>query len=329
VTDWLKNANPDFKKSFAKAGKKEWLKFEILDRGQFSLYVADDLVAEESEMVKWKIYNSVNSADILIHYAVSRMFAFGPKVFYPTYEQCEALEHVTVDIPLRDYQQIFEVVTIYFPKEYQDKVTKEFNYPCPLGVMSLRVKEEFAAFCSLDQHPASNLVRTMTLENNDVKTVEDSIKATDKMMRGEKPENFKPGEIDCGYRIHQLAINLNLLLAQYPIKVENSPEREKYLEGFELKPRTQRREIMKEADLLPQIISFEQHVRVREIEGQLNPQGGSHASPTVHWRKGHWRIYQAERFVNMKGKKQFIKPVMVCAYKFAGDPSATKVEYKA
>jgi hypothetical protein len=55
------------------------------------------------------------------------------------------------------------------------------------------------------------------------------------------------------------------------------------------------------------------------------PQGGTHASPYPHPRKGHWRTYRHPKFTNLQGQRRRIKPAYVGDREFVHAGSVYKV----
>lgn len=55
------------------------------------------------------------------------------------------------------------------------------------------------------------------------------------------------------------------------------------------------------------------------------PQGGTHASPYPHPRKGHWRTYRHPKFTNLQGQRRRVKPAYVGEREFVQGGSVYKV----
>ncbi len=51
--------------------------------------------------------------------------------------------------------------------------------------------------------------------------------------------------------------------------------------------------------------------KIRKKLGIENPDSKPGIGPTPHERRGHWRIYSAERYKKMRGKRQWIDPVWI------------------
>jgi hypothetical protein len=75
-----------------------------------------------------------------------------------------------------------------------------------------------------------------------------------------------------------------------------------------------RRKMKKTASKFPWLDETLPHVvlidptKVREYR---EPQGGTHASPQPHQRRGHWRTYRSEKFKNARGQRRRVKPAWI------------------
>jgi hypothetical protein len=316
--DLYRQADGVFRALLTALGQKDWISVEM--EPDLEHYMLIPKIPREID--SWRGVREIkqamssNHVNVGIYWAFSKVFADGPKLFYPTYEQCEALEHVEVNLGLEDYQQAYDAILIYLPKEYITKVEAEMGY-CPEGILCFKTPK-LLFLSNLDtRNNTGDVMRAISKE-----TDLESFLQTNKVMGS---QDVSMTEMRQSERIQRLALNLNLLLCHYPIKTElQIPESVKA--QLALPNRAKRREAEALVRKCPAIISFEQEIIVREsrTSDSENHSGGI-VSP--HWRKGHWMVFKNPRYVNHP-KPKFIKPIFVNADKFLGQKSNTKTLYK-
>jgi hypothetical protein len=257
---------------------------------------------------------------VLWLYALSRVVAEGPKVFRPTLEQCEALEHVELNFPMKDFRQPYPTMIVEFPTEYRRSVdARTGGIPaCPRCVVVKHWEQGVAMTgCMIvDKHglPAE-LVYIFGAKAN-CGTLEDVMGI---YMNTDKAET---AVLEAMTRV---ALNLVVLLAHSSSRlIASNPDilnkcKEKLRKG--IRPELQRKEIAQHVHF----VVPEKPVIVRETRQQRNGDtNGNHASPKTHWRRGHWRAAPGFALAKGAGEKVplvFVRPCLVIG-SGEGEPEA-------
>lgn len=256
---------------------------------------------------------------------LSKFAAHGPKMFRPTFEQCEAMEQVEINLPIRDYAQPYPAMLIEFPTEYVDLIAKryEFNKQAPRYLMVRLYDEPRAIFTGATFNATGEDLTYFFQERQEFPTIEHALRTH--VAQEEAEERLSE-------TMSRVALNLMLLLCNHPTYVQASNP------GYLEKVRNWQRKNPKESNEVEMkthlyYIGLQQEIVVRrparqEDEGEEGETGpGSHASPHPHWRKGHWRN-QACGPRMVERKRVLIKPCFVRGNNFRGDLGETSATYR-
>jgi hypothetical protein len=293
--------------------------------------------------------NSPQSS-MLYMYALSKALTTGPKVFLPTVEQCRALANVTVDLSVSDYFQPYPVMLYIFPREYIDELCLEFHQTLrPAAMLSHKLDKGLLVGANFENH--TQIMGTFISPD---KLLEDSLKKKVMNRRGPgtgeeidlvsfrtRQEMVAAGmddddlsDFDMTERIERLCMNLGLILAEYPVRVQPLNPKEYAKQSANLASKSHYRRELGEKFIVSEMHEIKLVQEIKFHEDQYLRKDGtiSDGPPTgrlmpAHWRKGHWRRYRMER-----GWKQdhnvFIKPVRIHKEWDGGDTSGTQVTYK-
>ena len=117
-------------------GKYDWVRWKMSDKLPLTTSVELKLPADP-ELLKYPyiiddIQQLFPRESFLLFelYAKSKALAEGPKLLCPTAEQCEALEHVDVNISFDDYAQPFPTFLLELPLDYRRKLEDRFQVEC-------------------------------------------------------------------------------------------------------------------------------------------------------------------------------------------------------
>lgn len=253
--------------------------------------------------------------------AHAALLAGGVKLFCPTEEQFEAMEHVEISIPMSQYRQPFPAMAVRIPAACRARLAAEFglsgsddvpwwvvvrhrrgldtqdtvvaSLTCPRGGLG----DVFYLFSDCQQNP----------------TVEAAL-ARDVGSDGSIPVEVSGCLHRFGHRATRAAMNLLIMLTRVPTRLDGPPE-----------PRNarERRERQFGGRHSYRVVP-EQEIVVRA--GGYRPPRAGDAAPTgrempPHWRKGHWRAHPGYGEARARGEQvplSFIAPCLVRDDRLAG-----------
>jgi len=304
-------------------GKYDWLHWESLKTTppstSFELRIPNDPdLMQHVEFVVGLHQIPPQRCSILWQfYIASRALAGGPKLLCPTTEQCEALEHVDVNVRFEDYEQPFPVFIVQLPEDYRRKLTDRFQHECPAFVLNLHDKRTgyIISFCEHGFHEGGtfNVMSPRTYRS----TVEDALR-----FSLEHGADLEQGEV-----LQRVAINFGLLLTRYgtvdrgPIDPVAHQKQSRNSRSSNNRKACRAKELL---DATFNLIEFEQEVIFFETvpTNEPNPNAdGKKKRP--HWRRGHFRRQRCGTGLR-KRRLIFIPPVLVNSAYFHGDVADTE-----
>ena len=248
--------------------------------------------------------------------AMAAGLANGPKLFVPTAEQFEAMQHVELHIPVADYRQPYPSVVIAIPPACRRDLAARAGVPlgeCPRwGLLRSGLTAEgkvYVTFCL--NFGGSHGDQTHFFQDRpEFGDLEDAIRA----------RHLKPGDCEGPFTYTEAclraSLNLMLMLTHYGCR----------LAPGSVKHSKKRPEKLRHGDC--RTVEMVQNVVVRRV---VRAGHGEEPVPTgrevaAHWRRGHWRN-QHFGPGNVSVKMIFINPVLVRSDRAVGDFSESRAEY--
>jgi hypothetical protein len=269
--------------------------------------------------------------EITAIYCCAQMAARGPKVFYPTLEQCEAMLNVEIDLPKDYYRQPYPEFVVKFPAEFIRRQTAEAETKrFPTWASACLTPNGKHLFVITDYVDWDGTVNVISLHTPG--TIETALK-----MRYEihGPESEYD---DCTVCCQRLCLNFALMLTNFRHLLHYREQQladaiDRKLADNRTKP-ADRRALQERKDMLVQEITPEQNTRFYDEAPApaSEPHGGTHASPRPHWRRGHWRREAGYRDILTNGGKPravFIRPVLVRSVALADPNAPITVNYRS
>lgn len=238
----------------------------------------------------------------------------GPKLFEPTVEQCEGLEHTEIRLPVEEYSQPFPVMLIKFPKEYVERTEQIIGMPLA------------------NYYTARWFEREQVIYLHGLHTDKSKARGGDDCIYfctlGQMMEHAMAiGDPRCD-RIWRVILNSMLLLMHGGYKSEPShPEHlKKCRERMRKKPLDSTR---REIDTHVYNVRLDREIVVRKtVVREIGESGDDTGrSPSPHWRRGHWahQRYGPGR----KEVKLILRPaVFVLERKFMGNKADMSTQYR-
>lgn len=245
--------------------------------------------------------------DFFSMHALSIWLVDGPKIFRPTKAQCEAMEHVEVNLTIDDYAQPYPSLLVEFP---------DARYAPFSSVLVTRT-----------QHLLSGCLNTREAKHDIITTIHGN-RTTIEHCLCRFDSDIAATHAKIGALALRVAINSCLALVNFgshkEFLLKKQAESDRRLAQEKSERGTKARERLKTA---VSVVSFSQDVILHNTEstsaGEWEDSG---REMTSHWRKGHWRR-QHFGAKNANVKRIFIKPVLVRGDKFVGDVADTMTTY--
>lgn len=302
-----------------------------LDPAELTAAVPPDWRQRFAAFVGYLIANNRDEGhghNLVEAWALAGLAADGPKVYRPTRDECLALAQVEMNVPWPLYRQPFDTVAVALPDDlYTAPLSADVG--TPVAVVSRldvarRVVSLAAVGLTADGEAGNHLTGQYVWADGSEQPIESHIGRLTGYY-GDLSDDEEAAQV----RLIRVAVNACLLLTQYGHRSlgKANPGYAARLEASLRKkglPESVRRANRAALHALPELIGFDQHVRVYDHAGEPHGGGGERGEVRPHWRRGHWANVacgtgRAER------RLVFRRPVLVHADRFAGSPADTRV----
>lgn len=246
----------------------------------------------------------------------SKLISDGPKVLRPTAEQCEALEHVDVNVSFDEYEQPFPVVVVEVPEAFRRGLSQRFGIPCPRFVMTFhdKLSRYIVSMCQFGPGEAGTF--TVLSPRPEWKTIEDALHLC---LVDDGPD------IQLGEVLYRIAINFGLLLTRFGAKDCGPIDPRAYAKQQEIAQRKKGRKAERARRLLAatvNLLDFEQQVVFCDKSHVTGESTGDGKGKKPHWRRGHFRRQSCGEGRSER-KLIFVRPCFINAAHFHGDQADT------
>ena len=251
-------------------------------------------------------------SDALSMKALSWWLLDGPKVFVPTKIQCQAMEHIEINLPVADYSQPYPAIMIDL---------RSMGY-CPFE--SVLACHDFSGAhcvitCCINSHDHLNDIAT-TVGRTDC-MIEESVRKFD--------ANITEDESSLACKVLRIALNSCLALSHYGNHIEYLYPKEVDSDRRLAREYSERgKKARQRLSLAVQKISFDQEVRLhRVVHKRVEPGEPTGREMPPHWRSGHWAMQPYGPTQSLR--KRILRPgVMVRRDLFLGDDSDSSATYR-
>jgi hypothetical protein len=252
-------------------------------------------------------------------YTYSKALAEGPKLLRPAAEQCEALEHVDVNISFDDYVQPFPTFLLELPEAYRRRLTDRFGFECPQLVVTHHDSRTKYILSFRSACPSGE--STCHIMSPRWNTVEEALRFSED----------EGNDLDQSEVIQRVALNFGLLMTYYGVRDRGPADPQSHATHLRNARRRNKGKADRARHLLDaeiNVIEFEQDVVVYDrSETQHSDSEGDGSTRRTHWRRGHFRR-QVCGHARSGRKLIFIKPILVNAHRFQGDVADTEYRLK-
>lgn len=303
-----------------------WLLVQDIGAGRSSVKTDINKIRNAKDYQEHEPYlNSLlkegESRSLILHWvnAMSNCLAFGPKLFTPTLEQFDSMQHVDLNIPISDYRQPFPSMVIATPKEFKSLLAEYTGIPlgtCPDATIlhaSQTIDGKVMIFSG--HHFKDGMDNSYFFQDRiEFPTIEDAIT----VYVGEPTPEHLYSEI-----VTRVCLNLMLMLTHYGYK-ETGPFNPQDYAKHRRKPALQRYAF---ADFLT--VDLDKQIVVRQERPPTDAERGEATGRELepHWRRGHWKNQRHGVKLTLS-KRIFVQPVFVRLDRAVGDLSMTKTTYK-
>jgi hypothetical protein len=262
--------------------------------------------------------------------AVTRLLGDGPKMYRPTEEQFESMEHVELRLPIKQFQTPYPALLIGVPPACRKRLCDQHGVTpdrAPNCVLVRRRAEPDGNVMVTIMHkfPESEVYHLFQDQpgnpNIEVPLRRRVVCPGDRARWG----NYE-GDHAFAQESARAALNLCLMLTHFGCQTGGPLDPAAYK-----KHRTVRHlQHLKYADVLA--ITMKQTIVVREQRSPAqNPPGpGLGIEVRPHWRKGHWRAYPGQGAARAAGNNVpllIVRPCLVRRDRMVGQTSETEVVY--
>jgi hypothetical protein len=260
--------------------------------------------------------------------ALGCLMANGPKAFYPTPRQCEAMQNISLEIPFDMYRQPYPAILVFIPEAARADAAARFpGVRIPFAVI-VRHWEGICINIENAVGPHFEMVTCTVTRDGGRDSIEECL---------HRNATLSTVEHAAACWSERIALNSALLLTHFPHIAAPADPR-----AF-----GKTRALMRRADPAERergrVLNMGQITAVRFAQdvdfwdtaeghasgGPARPYTGEILPP--HWRRGHWRReagYAAVVAAGGEPRRIFIRPVLVNAHRFAGDLADTSVDYR-
>jgi hypothetical protein len=272
---------------------------------------------------------------------LAKALAGGPKIFRPTPEQCEALQHAEAQYSFKDYRQPFPVIILEIPPAYKEMLKEKYGIEESPQYVLVNHDERNSFITVSAFYNKSNIITHITPDRVEYATIEESLKQNrDRRRDNTQHLPDSENEFNAAENVQRLGVNFAMMMSLYSVKVTGpiDPNNYKMWEKESTSKRNNgeftRAAKEAQANLAAAMhqIQFNQQVSFYdEIEEHIEIAQGVdigklHRSPRSHWRRGHFAM-QACGIGHRDRKMIFRKPLLVRANYFFGDVKDAAVTY--
>ena len=147
---------------------------------------------------------------------LSKCLAFGPKLFRPTRDQCEALAQTAVSVRFEDYRQPYPAVVIEFPEDFRQSLSGRLGTAgCPRLLVAYHDEgRSGAVIVHTYWHPlfAGNPIFNVMSPRAEHRVMEDAI-----VRRKIDPDDH-PGDFAAAELAERLALNFCLMMTHLGVR---------------------------------------------------------------------------------------------------------------
>lgn len=299
-----------------------------------------DAIADKSEELKAvlatlkTVYDKHETTALIAMEMLARVLADGPKLFRPTDEQFEAMEHVEIRIPIAQFRAPYPAFVVAIPPDARRRLIERYrldpNRTPRVCVVRTHAEPGKHVLVAVQISWAGSEVYQIFQDqarNPDIETaITRRIEASERVKRDQPAHVNIEDEHRASIDISRAALNLCLLLTQYghreagPVDPHawDKHRRKKHLRHLACRDFT--------------AVEMKQDITVRApCPPTANPPGtGTGIEVRPHWRKGHWRCYpghRAERAAGVQVPLLFVRPCLVRRDRMDGNESETEVVY--
>ena len=324
-------------------GHKDWLKVWIDPEKGIQCKVNKDFVVTAADTCRTKPADIQDARTLLENhcdrdtssafflYKVAKAIADGPKLFRPTFEQCLALEHTSINFGFEDYHQPFPTVILELPKEYRERIKQEYKVPfAPSFVLAHKFKEaNVLTVSSWFSH--TNVIVNVLGASPDYPTIEDALVANRQKYNSQTPpafdklkdalgvdeakriwgepagpdsEGFTPDiEFNVAELVQRLGINFSMMMTLLGVQVVGpvNHTEEKLLKfrrtlGNKKANKEDKERAARMLAGATYLTKFVQNINFYEVQvpaSHRNKEGDGNSGKMLkwHWRKGHYQHY--------------------------------------
>lgn len=258
-------------------------------------------------------------------YIGSRAFAIGPKVFRPDPETCVALEHVDLNFPWGEFRLPYPSLVVEFPRAWADRMVREYGLcETPVAALIGHVGPE-QVHLWVRNREGGELHGIMT-NRPEYSTVEAIMRAHEERGRRTAAQAGAAPVSHAEQILKRVTVNLAVLLSHCGTKelgwadpvVHARHERKRGGGGAALA----NGDLMRVGPADP----IKVFTVVKSRSG-TDVATGTNASPSPHWRRGHWRMQPCGEG-RTRRRQVFIAPVFVYGDREDIDPSQYPVRYE-
>lgn len=347
-------------------GRKPWLLYKdypeqrSISAGPRKIYFKPSnptpegsLVVSEKEMRRhpdemWKILKEILGVleyDIigtLWYDTLAKALAGGPKIFRPTPDQCEALQHAEARYSFADYHQPFPVIILEIPQAYKNILKAKYDIEESPQYVLVNHDEKNRFITVSAFYNRGNIITHITPDRSEYATIENSLTQNRDRRRDNIGESSSESEkeFNAAENVQRLGINFAMMMSLYSVKVVGPLDPSHYKQWKQESNHRRRggdftnraKEAQAKLAAAMHLIQFNQQVSFYdEIEEPIEVAQGVdieklHKSPRSHWRRGHFAM-QACGTGRKDRKMIFRKPVLVRAKYFLGDIKDAAVTY--
>ena len=149
--------------------------------------------------------------------AISKAVAFGPKLLCPTSNQCQAMEHTDLNLPVTEYRQPYPAVFLQLPGDYRTELAQRFGIPCPKYILAFHdLKTGYILTNTFGANPNTEIVAIVS-PHPEIQTIEDGL--SERVDDGQ--------DIVLADVVTRIALNLCLLMVHFGVEEVPSRHRQR------------------------------------------------------------------------------------------------------